>query len=298
MKRFQRGCGFESLEQRLALSATWHNELVPVDVDQDGYVSPRDALIVINELDARDFSDPTSAVLGDATTNANSVDVDADGYATPQDALRVINAIGVMPILDLNGDAPGLTSTVVLLGSESGIDLVGDEAVIRPEGQQQIHSVRLTWSQSLLGTPEFSGGNYRPEDIRFTVDTSGTNISAIGGAGSLALNGVDTAENYLSVMRTIRMEVVKRGDRQAALTQVSFEVGNGIASSQSRVFVPIEATQTLVGLPVDEAEEIANQSHSQVRLIRPGEAVTLDFVPDRMNLYLDSSDIVTRTFLG
>lgn len=43
----------ERLEQRYLLSVDWQNPLQPADVNADGYSSAIDALVVINELNAR-----------------------------------------------------------------------------------------------------------------------------------------------------------------------------------------------------------------------------------------------------
>ena len=47
---------FEQLEQRLLMNSDWRNPTRPLDVNNDMYVSPLDALVVINSLNSRGAS--------------------------------------------------------------------------------------------------------------------------------------------------------------------------------------------------------------------------------------------------
>ncbi len=73
-------------------SAPWRNNNLPVDVDGDGVVTPRDPLRIINELNNRGIRP-----LGDAPENSEGtggdewIDVNGDGKITPLDAIIVIN---------------------------------------------------------------------------------------------------------------------------------------------------------------------------------------------------------------
>ncbi|WP_182867963.1 dockerin type I domain-containing protein [Rhodopirellula sp. JC639] len=89
----------ESLESRQLLAANlFHNELMPEDVNQDGQVSARDALTVINEM-SRQTQGPGTA---DGRSNQQSdqrgpgrmTDVNNDGRDSALDALMVINRLG------------------------------------------------------------------------------------------------------------------------------------------------------------------------------------------------------------
>lgn len=63
----------------------FHNPINSLDVDDDGVVTPRDALIVINQLNAQG---PSSI---DALDEAMYVDTTDDGWVTARDVLEVIN---------------------------------------------------------------------------------------------------------------------------------------------------------------------------------------------------------------
>ncbi len=88
--------GFEILEQRNLLVADWSNPLFPLDVDDDGFVSPIDALRVINDLQAQG-SRRLIAPFDNNSTTAAYIDVNGDESVSPIDALLVINRLNAAP---------------------------------------------------------------------------------------------------------------------------------------------------------------------------------------------------------
>ena len=89
----------ERLEDRRLLTGfggnddfPFHNMAIAADVSGDWFVSPRDALIVINELNTGGSRvlDPNES---HDSTISSYVDTNADNRLTPIDALRVINAL-------------------------------------------------------------------------------------------------------------------------------------------------------------------------------------------------------------
>jgi len=76
------------------------NAFIPTDVNDDGHISPLDALLVINELNGLD-----SGIAN--TTSDQMKDVDGDGLISPRDALQVVNELS----------QPG-RDTAVSLGSQ------------------------------------------------------------------------------------------------------------------------------------------------------------------------------------
>ena len=91
----------ERLEDRTLLAADLglHNENLPLDVNRDGGVTPNDALIVINYLNASHGQSASPVGSSDQVAeaegsgNGKSPDVNDDGQVTSNDALRVINAL-------------------------------------------------------------------------------------------------------------------------------------------------------------------------------------------------------------
>ncbi len=70
----------------------FQNNGLPVDVDGDGRVTPRDALRIINELNARGIRALTGAPdYDDGAPGGDWFDVNGDGVITPLDAIIVIN---------------------------------------------------------------------------------------------------------------------------------------------------------------------------------------------------------------
>jgi membrane-associated phospholipid phosphatase len=81
-------CTFEQLESRKLFAVGWHNGDFPCDVDGSGYVTPLDALIVINDLNRNG-----TRAINDQETASAAVDVNADAFVTPLDALLIINIL-------------------------------------------------------------------------------------------------------------------------------------------------------------------------------------------------------------
>jgi RHS repeat-associated protein len=81
---------FEQLEQRLMMNSDWRNPARPLDVNNDMYVSPLDALVVINALNSRG----ASSDLGVRQNRlASYLDTNGDRNLSPLDALVVINEL-------------------------------------------------------------------------------------------------------------------------------------------------------------------------------------------------------------
>ncbi|MCA9157620.1 MAG: hypothetical protein KDA72_04795 [Planctomycetales bacterium] len=85
-KRYARRLRAETLESRRLLAADFqpfhHNRFDAEDVNDDGLVSPMDALMVINAINQRSQRE-----------DLNFIDVNNDGLLSPQDALFVINRL-------------------------------------------------------------------------------------------------------------------------------------------------------------------------------------------------------------
>lgn len=102
---------FEMLESRWLLASDWQNPLWKYDVDDDGSLSPLDALVVINKINRADpnlsFQDPVGS--------NPYYDTDGDFSLSPLDALNIINRInqsvgGVVASSNLVSDT-GISNT-------------------------------------------------------------------------------------------------------------------------------------------------------------------------------------------
>jgi hypothetical protein len=91
----------EDYRVTLVSALPWTNEELPTDVNADGTVAPLDALLVINELNNRVYSNPQTGLLPNPPNPAHPpetegfVDVDGDGFVSPRDALLVINRLNL-----------------------------------------------------------------------------------------------------------------------------------------------------------------------------------------------------------
>ncbi len=92
----------------------WYNDQNPADVDGVNGLTPLDALLVINELTAREFSDATTGTLpplNSAPAAPQFLDADDDGVVSPLDALVVVNALNDgTPAAALSGSTNGAAS--------------------------------------------------------------------------------------------------------------------------------------------------------------------------------------------
>lgn len=84
--------GRSSMPAKISIQvrSRFQNDIMPVDVDRDGSVSPLDVLLVINAI-----GNAGTRVLDQASIDEHSklVDIDGDGLLSPLDALSIINWI-------------------------------------------------------------------------------------------------------------------------------------------------------------------------------------------------------------
>jgi autotransporter-associated beta strand protein len=92
--------------------ATWHNMGNPLDVDNNGSVTPLDALLAINRLNLDGAIDLISRISEFDFDRAIFYDTNADGFLSPLDSLLVINFLNI-------GSSVNLGSSVYL-GSSGG----------------------------------------------------------------------------------------------------------------------------------------------------------------------------------
>ena len=59
-----------------------------------------------------------------------------------------------------------------------------------------------------------------------------------------------------------------------------------------------EWVEHFANLSVEDAVDLAAAQGRPVRVVRPGEAVTMDFAPDRVNLLLDNDGQVAKVTWG
>jgi ELWxxDGT repeat protein len=83
---------YDTQRVTVTVAPPYTNDANSRDVDDNGVVSPLDALLVINELTLRNFTDPTTGQLPPVSGKpVHYLDVSRDGLVSPLDALLVIN---------------------------------------------------------------------------------------------------------------------------------------------------------------------------------------------------------------
>ncbi len=83
-----------ALDVFVADDLDWHNRATATDTNNDGIVSPLDALLCINELSNRVVSDPITGALPDIEgVPLAFIDVDGNHIVSPLDALLIINEL-------------------------------------------------------------------------------------------------------------------------------------------------------------------------------------------------------------
>ena len=95
-----RSLRFENLSQRIVFCSatsceTWTNSPVAEDINNDGRVSPLDALVAINQIAGEFYIDEENVLVDPETIDHPEMfyDVNSDGKATVLDALLVLNYI-------------------------------------------------------------------------------------------------------------------------------------------------------------------------------------------------------------
>jgi hypothetical protein len=133
------------------------NFTLPVDVNADSLVTPRDALIVINELLQQSVDNASAAPLAAPAAATSAIaayypDVDGNGMVSPRDALMVINYLLDPPVpssvTPAAVAAPSALPAVQVFVVDEAISQVTQPAAAVTSGP-----IAVTDSQSAAGSP-------------------------------------------------------------------------------------------------------------------------------------------------
>jgi Ca2+-binding RTX toxin-like protein len=170
------------------------NFLIPSDVNNDGFVSPLDALVVITHLNMR-------SGVSNVGSSSGFLDVNNDGNISPIDALIVINT--------LNRDArPSVTFGGVRTTS-ADLNFDGVDEVLAVSGANHIPTLLVFngVTGQLMGSPQ---------PLTTTTDNFGTNVAAgdIDGDGSVEIiTSSDRGPGTYSIWRWENGLISKISDR-------------------------------------------------------------------------------------
>ncbi len=95
------------------IRSPYHNHNLNEDVNGDGYVSPIDALLIINDLNSNGAHPVPSGIGATGEPPSQMLDVNGDGIVTPLDALLIINRLNSRASVRNQHEAsssPGLVS--------------------------------------------------------------------------------------------------------------------------------------------------------------------------------------------
>jgi len=179
----------EQLEARTLLSADWRNPANPHDVNHDTYVTPIDALIIINDLN-RGGPSELGPRPNEEVPTLPYFDVNGDGHRAPLDVLLIINELNrtaKVPVFRINeGQSFSAELTnLISLGQSAGARTVRLEIAATFDTSDSASLLKDTFqiylvdpvlkSQTILdrgeGTALFSmnenGADYQPGRVRF-----------------------------------------------------------------------------------------------------------------------------------
>lgn len=116
----------ETVTLNVVNDAPFQNPRDPFDVDNDGHIYPRDALILVNELNSKGSHILTATSASGEGGDVFFPDVNGDGILTPLDALILINRINRGPTPAIN-NGNGTTGTGTDPDAESKVPEDPDE---------------------------------------------------------------------------------------------------------------------------------------------------------------------------
>ncbi len=170
----------------------WQNPIEAKDVNDDGFISPNDVLIIINELNNRRVSDVNGELPIPTPPDAPPpyYDVTGDGFVTPRDALVIINCLNEAAGGEGEADngPPDLPQVSQLPGSANvGVAALRSH-LLRETGSQTATGKQATTPIPARAAPE--GGDDRARIFaapsEFLTDESLDSILDALGDGELA----------------------------------------------------------------------------------------------------------------
>ena len=177
---------------------SWHNSANPLDIDDDGHVASRDALLIINELNTHTVIDLHGRFPSSPGVANFYYDVNEDGLVTPTDALLVINSLNAAPQNGLHNAA--LARLVNGLYGDGQLTRSEMIQVLRSAGSDGIvDATELTDFRFLVASNSpFAMPTYVRELARDVVGSSPANRTFRGHvAGDLAAGSSSTLLNNL-----------------------------------------------------------------------------------------------------
>jgi ELWxxDGT repeat protein len=202
-----------------------HNEVLPLDVDDDGIIAASDALAIINYINANG-SGPVDPVKGVA---APYCDINADGQIAADDVLELINHFNSNPLATaafVGTDTTSLGDWVGKYGADGyslakGMTNLPQYAQLFMTGKYDVlEDAASTESRALL---------YPDSSARFAADWTGHNASSIPLNGFVMDLNLGTGshkvaiymEDWNTVNRRQRIDIIDVGSNQILDSRLS-----------------------------------------------------------------------------
>lgn len=119
------GSNYDTMKQKLIAAAeankptsSWTNPANPLDVNDDTFVSPIDALLIINELNT-----VGGHPLSPSETPTDYLDTNSDFYVSPLDALLILNYLNATPPAAAPAAVPGIITSDLTADASLSSDL-------------------------------------------------------------------------------------------------------------------------------------------------------------------------------
>ncbi len=131
---------------RVDVSPNWQNLRDPLDVNDDSYISPIDALLVINDLNKRG-----ARPLVEPSTGPPFLDVNGDGSVGPLDALLVVNYLNELSDAGEGESSGDVLVTAGHVSPPSDLDFTSllIEPPVAPIGMRTARPSRTDWSSPI-----------------------------------------------------------------------------------------------------------------------------------------------------
>ncbi|MBM4004150.1 MAG: hypothetical protein FJ295_12820, partial [Planctomycetes bacterium] len=244
----RRGLLFEGLEPRQLLASDWQNSLNRLDVSDDGWVTPLDAISIINELNRPSIIDSENRLppRPSGMPPGNWLDTSGEGLLTATDAILVINA--------LNRDT-GLPTVTAALQNDTG-----PNGTFNDDGNTLDQRITGTTRDELLGVKkleaQLDGGNfvsvtYDRRTGAFSFEPGLATDGSADGTHTVSFRARDLRDNESTVFSiTFVLDTIApaapTGTRLSASSDTGASSSDGITNDTTPTIVGDAAVGTMV----------------------------------------------------
>ncbi|MCA9129039.1 MAG: hypothetical protein KDB22_18255, partial [Planctomycetales bacterium] len=272
-KLFQRVLLHETFEPRLMFNADWQNPLFSLDTNTDGFVSPIDALVVINTIN----QNGSRSLQGSPATEDFLYDTSGDNFVTPIDVLLVINHLnreGSGPVVGVLAESRTEFHAEQLFSISTGAGEGSRKLLVELESYFPQSKLDLA-TEDLLCV-------YIVDATRDTLldrAETGTSVFTLSAHGAETVSDISTWDG-----NTLTLDISLLGNRSDAKLLVQLLNGDG----KQRTMVRVNSLQyeaDPLGAVIELSEDLL-----PLRMFEGPEVDTSALMPTA-NLHLDVSNV-------